>query len=51
MNKKIFKYILTSIFLFPYTYGVLADEENFNGRWTLSLQDKARTLVGTLEIE
>ena len=51
MNKKIFKYILTSIFLLPYTYGVLADEENFNGRWTLSLQDKARTLVGTLEIE
>jgi len=51
MNRKLFKYILACSFMLPHVHGLLADEANFDGRWTLSLQDRARTLIGTLEIE
>ena len=51
MKRKIPTYTVTFLSLLIYSYGVLADGMNFEGRWKLSLKDKARTLVGALEIE
>ena len=48
----IFEKIIINILIFiSLTIDINAQDSNFEGSWELSLQDEARTLIGTLEIE